>query len=75
MNFWKRFFIKKMKEEDLNAESSKAAEFYLRTLGTGVPQDVRQSVYNYTAHGFYMGVRWQEEKMGMKKGVGRGSVE
>lgn len=70
MKFLKRIFARRMEEADLNKQSLDAAEHYLsKKGGTGVPLDERMRMLNYTAHGFFMGVRWKEEKLGIDNEV------
>lgn len=65
--FFKRIFLKRMPEADLNKEASSAATFYLKKNPLA-PSIEKHNMLNYTAHGFYMGARWYEKQLGAKRG-------
>ncbi len=69
MKLLKRLFLKRMEEADLNRESANAAAHYLKRInGKILPLKDQQDIVNYSAAGFYMGIRWHEEQMGAKSG-------
>lgn len=63
---FKRIFLKRMLEADLNGEAIRAAGFYIKKAGA-VPLKEKQDMLNYVAHGFYMGVRWMEDQNGASR--------
>jgi hypothetical protein len=67
-NLLKRFFPKRMPEADLNSESVKASTYYLKVKFPGLQVGERQTLLNYVAHGFAMGVRWKEDQIGARHG-------
>lgn len=56
-----------MKEVDLNKESAMAGSHFLASSGAKtLPLKDQQDLVNHVATGFFMGVRWHEQQMGVK---------
>lgn len=53
----------KIEEGDLNAEAINAGSHYMKKKYDGAPMEAKQTALNACAHGFYMGVRWLEQKL------------
>lgn len=58
---------KRMPEVDLNSEAAKAATHYTQNQAKHAPTAQKHEILNNVAHGFYMGARWMEKRLGITK--------
>jgi hypothetical protein len=66
MNWWKRLRLSRTPEAQLNWEASKAAVYFMDKTKHPNRAEIPSDALNLVAKGFYMGVRWMEDQIGVK---------